>query len=155
ERDLGFDETGDLTPIETVYLICSAAQNANDAKSVNVLGVMYVTGLGVVQNTDTGVTWLKKAAVRGEPSALFNLALIYATGVSFSSYRLCDLPQGYEIADSYLAEAAVRGQPRAIEYMRRFGPPRSPAARWGAIKDAESHGQAPPIYLQNIGKGCQ
>lgn len=163
ERDFGFEETGDLTPLETVYLVCSAAQNANDAKSVNVLGIMYVTGLGVVQNTDTGLTWLKKAASRGEPSALYNLALLYGTGVILSSYQLCDLPEDVQIADSYLGEAAARGQPAANEYLHKYGG-LSAVDRWNKItKDEEDksmpvagRGAAkPPIYLQKIGRGCQ
>ncbi len=164
ERDFGFEETGDLTPLETVYLVCSAAQNANDAKSVNVLGIMYVTGLGVVQNTDTGVTWLKKAASRGEPSALYNLAMLYGTGVILSSYQLCDLPEDDQIADSYLGEAAARGQPAARAYLKKYGK-YSSSERWNKIINDEldkarpiagaAGGAKPQIYLQKVGRGCQ
>lgn len=160
ERDFGFEETGDLTPLETVYLVCSAAQNANDAQSVNVLGIMYITGLGVVQNTDTGLTWLKKAATRGEPSALLNLALVYGTNIILSSYELCDLPENYEIAASYLHEAAERGQPAAMRYWQILKDPHyhTDQERWDAIRQADLAGKPPnvqKIIQQHVGRGCK
>lgn len=52
QRELGFDETGALTPRQTTLLICHAAQTARETSVQNTLGIMYATGLGVEQNTD-------------------------------------------------------------------------------------------------------
>ena len=136
QRELGFEETGDLSPLETVYLICSAADNARDRNAKNVLGLMYVTGLGVVQNTDTGLLWLKDAADSGDIDALYNLAIIYGSGTVLSSYRMCDVVESVERADAYLMEARDGGHPIATQLLLTYGALR-PADRWQAIKSRE------------------
>ncbi|MCI5047335.1 MAG: peptidoglycan-binding protein [Aquisalinus sp.] len=136
QRELGFQETGDLSPLETVYLVCSAADNARDRDAKNVLGVMYVTGLGVVQNTDTGLLWLKDAAESGDADALYNLAIIYGSGTVLSSYRLCDVVESVERADAYLIEAREKGHPIAKKLLDIYGRER-PAERWTKIKQEE------------------
>ncbi|WP_306252652.1 peptidoglycan-binding protein [Parvularcula sp. IMCC14364] len=136
QRELGFQETGDLSPLETVYLVCSAADNARDRNAKNVLGVMYVTGLGVVQNTDTGLLWLKDAAESGDADALYNLAIIYGSGTVLSSYRLCDVVESVDRADAYLIEARAKGHPIAKKLLETYGRER-PQVRWDRIKQEE------------------
>ena len=111
QREYGFSETGDLSPIETVYLICGAAQNANDLKATTMLGIMYITGLGVVQNTDIGLRWLKTAAARGSGDLLYNLAIIYGTGIVFSSYQVCGIVENEELAELLSARSRREGPP--------------------------------------------
>jgi hypothetical protein len=106
QRELGYDETGSLTPRQTTQLLCHAAQTARDPAMQNVLGIMHMMGLGVEQNVDLGMEWLDTAARRGDADANYNLALIHGTGAVFASYRLCAVPQSPERADSYLREAA-------------------------------------------------
>jgi TPR repeat protein len=109
QRELGYDETASLTPRQTSQLMCHAAQTARDPSVQNVLGIMHSVGLGVVQNTDLALEWLEMAAVRGDPDANFNLAVIYGTGAVFGSYRLCAIVENPERADAYLRDAADLG----------------------------------------------
>ncbi|MBI1393763.1 MAG: hypothetical protein GC152_13580 [Alphaproteobacteria bacterium] len=154
QREIGFSETGDLTPIETVYLICSAAQVNADPKSMNLLGVMYIAGLGVVQNTDAGIRFLKFAAQRGDADAKFNLALIYGTGTVISSYRLCDLVENIQQADAYLTEAANAGNRPAQRLIELFGP-LPPSERWEKIKEELELNEFYAARLEPVGEGCR
>ncbi|MEO1015769.1 MAG: peptidoglycan-binding protein [Pseudomonadota bacterium] len=154
QREIGFSETGDLTPIETVYLICSAAQVNADPHAINLLGVMYVAGLGVVQNTDAGLRFLKMAANRGYPEAKFNLALIYGTGTIASSYRLCGLVENIQQADAYLVEAAREGHAPAKRLVDMFGS-LTPRDRWDSIKSELSLNDFYRDRLEAVGEGCR
>jgi len=113
QRGIGFDETGVMSPLETVILICQAAENKGDADAQNLLGLMYAAGLGVVQSTDLALQWLDTAAQRGSVDASYNLAILYATGTILSSYRLCDRRFNDEVARGYYDDARQRGHPRA------------------------------------------
>ena len=62
QREMEFDETETLTPVQTVYLVCNAAETARDLPSQNALGIMYATGLGVEQNIDLALEWLRAAS---------------------------------------------------------------------------------------------
>ena len=146
QREMGYDQTGALTSQETVTLICHAAINARDADSQNLMGIMFATGLGVVQSIDSAMEWLDTAAERGNGGANFNLALIYGTGTVQGSYRLCGLVESPERADSYLRRAADLGHARAIQLRREFtSSSGTPSERWTRIsrallREAESSG---------------
>jgi len=155
QADYGFDQTGDLTPIETVYLICSAAEVKSQARSMNTLGFMYMTGLGVVQNTDAGLDWLKKAERQGDPLAKFNLAMIYGTGTIESSYKLCDVAQNFAIADGYLEEAADLGYHKA-EQMYRDYLRDTRDVRWRKInKQLEDEREFRKLRMTDVGQACR
>ena len=155
QREFGFSETGDITPIETVYLVCGAAQNANDVKSMNTLGIMYVAGLGVTQNTDNGVYWLKLAADRENSDAMYNLALIYGSGTILSSYKLCSVVENVDIADSYLRQAYDKGHPRAAVLVKDYGK-YGPTERWSRIKkQLEQENEFYNKRLKSVGEGCR
>ncbi len=154
QREFGFSETGDLTPIETVYLMCSAAQVHADRKSMNTLGIMYIAGLGVVQNTDAGLRLLKAAAERGNTDAKFNLALIYGTGTVLSSYQLCGLVENLPIADAYLREAANEGHRPAQRLIELFGA-LGPTARWQRVKEELELNSFYRDRLEMVGEGCR
>ncbi|MGY6662765.1 MAG: tetratricopeptide repeat protein [Glycocaulis sp.] len=137
QRELGFDETGALTPRQTTLLICHAAQTAREASVQNTLGIMYATGLGVEQNTDLALEWLETAARRNDPDAYFNLAIIYGTGAVLGSYNLCGIIENFERAESYLAEAARLGHPVARRWRAspEYNRLPSPRARWQTISE--------------------
>ncbi|MEO1252530.1 MAG: peptidoglycan-binding protein [Pseudomonadota bacterium] len=153
QRELGFEETGDLTPIETVYLICSAAETHSDLKSINTLGIMYLAGLGVVQNTDRGINWLLKAADRSNEDAMYNLALVYGTGTIVQSYRLCGNVENIDRADSWLLEAANGGHPPARRLVQMFGTLR-PSERWVRIRDELELNEFFVERLEPVGEAC-
>ena len=136
QRELGYDETASLTPRQTAQLMCHAAQTARDPSVQNVLGIMHAVGLGVVQNTDLALEWLEMAAVRGDPDANFNLAVIYGTGAVFGSYRLCAIVENPERADAYLRDAADLGHDIARRLRSTPELARAPSAqvRWARIR---------------------
>ena len=163
QREFGFRETGDLTPLETVYLVCGAAEIARDVNSYTALGLMYVTGYGVVQNTDLGLQWLKQAARDGDDDALYNLAIIYGSGTVLSSYVICDVVENEEQADAYLEEAAREGHPVALKLVRAYGHLRT-RERWAQIRIDLGFDENPlpdptdtkfERRLENVGKGCE
>lgn len=133
QGDMGFDQTGALTPAQTVTLACHAALTARDTDAQNLLGIMFATGLGLEQNIDTALEWLEEAAERGHGGANFNLALIYGTGTVQGSYRLCGIVESPERADSYLRRAADLGHDRRLPCAALpAGPARPPNAGRGS-----------------------
>ena len=91
---------------------------------------MYLTGLGVVQNTDAGMRFLDEASrCNCSADALFNLATIFGLGTVTSSYKLCGIPQNRNRADAYLEEAADLGHPLARRLIQRHGH-KPPSQRW-------------------------
>lgn len=150
QGDMGFDQTGALTPAETVTLMCHAALTARDTHAQNLLGIMFATGLGLEQNIDTALEWLESAAERGHGGANFNLALIYGTGTVQGSYRLCGIVESPERAESYLRRAAELGHGRALALRQYAGRRGTPADRWSRISDqllAEAERNGDRFYL--------
>jgi TPR repeat protein len=135
QGDMGFDQTGALTPSQTVTLVCHAALTARDTDAQNLLGIMFATGLGLEQNIDTALEWLEEAADRGHGGANFNLALMYGTGTVQGSYRLCGIVESPERADSYLRRAVDLGHDRAVALRRFAGRSDPPPERWSRISD--------------------
>ena len=137
QRELGYDETGSLSPRQTTLLICHAAQTARDPHLQNALGIMYATGLGVARNPDLALEWFETAAQRDDADAYFNLALVFGTGAVLGSYRLCGIVENPERADAYLRDAAALGHPVAERWRRHPDFRRQPSseARWIAISN--------------------
>ncbi|MEM1104335.1 MAG: peptidoglycan-binding protein [Pseudomonadota bacterium] len=149
QRELGFDENNALTPIQTVFLICSAAHTARDRKSQNVLGIMHALGLGVSQNTASAIDWFSEAANRGDGDAAWNLAVLFGAGLVYSSFSLCDVVESPERADSYLELAAAAHHTDAIIAKTRY-PHDPPHVRWGKLAVDLKAGKA----LKKVGSGC-
>ncbi|MGX6646479.1 peptidoglycan-binding protein [Maricaulaceae bacterium MS644] len=144
QRELGYDETGSLSPRQTTLLICHAAQTARDPHLQNALGIMYATGLGVARNPDLALEWFETAARRDDADAYFNLALVYGTGAVLGSYRLCGIVENPERADAYLRDAASLGHPVARRWRSHpeFRRHSSAEARWLAISNRLSEAAA-------------
>jgi TPR repeat protein len=176
QREMEFDETDMLNPYETTVLMCNAAETAHDVASQNALGVMYAVGLGVDQNIDQALEWLRRAAAGSSTAtcavgttcsadAKFNLSVLYGTGIILKSYRLCDAPRSPEQAQQYLEEAAMQQHPIAVSLMAIYGPGSkfatlTPAQRWGLIEQQQLQNSAADktgLYgarLANIGTKC-
>lgn len=159
QREMAFDETDTLTPLQTVYVICNAAETARDLASQNALGIMYATGLGVERNVDLALEWLRAASTRRYADATFNLAVLYGTGIVLNSYRLCDIPQNLDQADQYLREAVNQRHPVAVLMWQRHGG-KTQAERWKAIEDDLSKKDQNGVYakakqLSPIGVSCK
>jgi TPR repeat protein len=139
QRAMAFDETDALAPHQIVYLICNAAETANDRQAQTTLGIMYAAGLGVQQNMEFALEWLRQASNRGYADATFDLAILYGTGIILNSYRLCDFPYSPEQADQYLKEACAQKHPIAMALWRLYGPAsihgkKSVKERWQLIE---------------------
>lgn len=135
QRSLSVNETGHLNKEETIKLLCNAAQNAEHADSQNILGILYLSGIGLKQDFDLGHYWLTRAADKHQASALFNLGLLYKEGMAGQSLPLSDngqplvnpktgqliryYPHGkgvnrdLQMARQYFYEAREYGHPRA------------------------------------------
>ena len=154
QGDMGFDQTGALSALDTVVLICHAAQVENDRSSQTALGIMYAAGLGVVQNTDLALQYLESASRRGDRDAIFNLAMLYGTGIVHSSYKLCDIVESAERADAYLDEAAGLGHPVANDIWSLYEGVANPEERWRRIRERLTEIEFFHDRLENVGPGC-
>lgn len=56
-----------------------AAENGN-LKAYNALGMMYLSGKGVYQDSTKGLDWYTRAAEKGHAASQFNLGQIYSAG---------------------------------------------------------------------------
>ncbi len=74
-------KTGVLTAKQTVKLVDLAARSEHPM-SQYVYGIMHVRGVGVVQNGDEAVKWLKKAASADLAIANYALGVIYRDGTT-------------------------------------------------------------------------
>jgi hypothetical protein len=149
QEELLFDRTGALTAEQTVLLVCSAAEIAEDPASQNLLGTMYAVGLGVRQSTDQALHWFNEASRLGSVDAAWNLALLYGTRTTESSVIVCDADLSVERADSYLKEAYDAGHPGAVRVVERYGE-ETPEKRWQRISGELNK----PEALKRVGKGC-
>lgn len=141
QRALSVNETGHLSKEQTIKLLCNAAQNAEHADSQNILGILYLSGIGLKQDFDLGHYWLSRAAEKHHASALFNLGLLYRKGMEGQSLPLSDngqpmvnpktgqlvryFPNGkgvnrdLHMAKQYFHEAKEYGHPKASQMINK------------------------------------
>ena len=78
---------------------------AGHAKAQSNLGLLFLRGRGVQQNTDTALRWFESAAQQGVVSAQFNLGYLYST--------LKGKHRNLSRAIHWYSEAAEQGHPTA------------------------------------------
>lgn len=83
----------------------NAAAEAGETVALYRTAFRYLEGLGVRQDTGTGLARLRQAAHHGSGAAALNLCLLYARGSS--------VPQSYRTALVWCSIASYRGQPQA------------------------------------------
>ena len=154
QREFGFVDSGALTPEETVHLFCIAGIQRGDVRSEHTLGLMYVTGLGVIRDLEAGIRHLENTSSFGYAASTYNLALIFGTGTVEASYNLCDVPENLQRADSYLEEAANAGHPGAIRLIRDFGALQV-SDRWEKIKERLELNDFHKARMLTVGEGCR
>ncbi len=125
---LNLDRRDFLNAPQIVELICQAAQLRKDPSSQNMLGVMYAKGIGVEKNPDLAHHYFGEAARQNEPSAIYNMGMMYAKeeGLPFKNH-----PQSCSIACGYLREALALKHPRARAALNKLRS--EPACRGRAI----------------------
>jgi len=85
------------------------AADQDDPFAQNVLGLMYVQGLGVKRNYQLALDWFSKAQVLGLPDAMANLAKMYADGLGVTKSDATAL--------RYYRDAALSGFRPALSLM--------------------------------------
>lgn len=123
---------------------------AGDAQSALYMGVLYDTGIGVVQDYAQALRWYQRAADGGSVAAMFNLGVMHDAGRGVST----DLRQ----AASWYARAAAHGFGRAeydlaMLYEQGDGVPRSRARAAELYARAARHGVAEArVHLVRLGQ---
>mgnify|MGYP001442604910 CR=1 FL=1 len=80
------------------------------------LGVLYMEGLGVVQNQKKAFEFLKEAAVTGLPFAQYNLGLMYEEGRGVAQDRI-RAHMWFNLAATHGYALAVNGRAKVSRYM--------------------------------------
>lgn len=146
QTTLWFSPADGLRPEQLTLLVCGAAQRALDPDMQDLLGVMFATGQGVAQNTDSALFWFGKAAEQNDPEAHFHLAVMYGLGFVRSSNGLCGTTGTLERADVYLQSAAALGHRRSREFLEEYPLDRiSSRQRWDDIENDLGASPTPPL----------
>lgn len=83
-------------------IITEVAEKDSNAYAMNVLGLLYMQGLGVEKNGKQAVFWLEKAGEKGFCDAYHNLGIIYKQGK-------CGEKQNFSLAYKYFLKGALNG----------------------------------------------
>ncbi|MEO0397896.1 MAG: peptidoglycan-binding protein [Pseudomonadota bacterium] len=75
-------EIGVLSASDTVDLVKTAAQRANNDIAQYTFGVMHLRGIGVEQDGEAAVKWLDKAAKQDLAEAHYALGVVYRNGTT-------------------------------------------------------------------------
>jgi TPR repeat protein len=81
------------------------AASAGDSRGALYVGVLYDTGLGVIQDYRQAMAWYRHAADAGNAAGAFNVAVLYDAGLG--------VPQDAAKAASWYARSAAAGFARA------------------------------------------
>ena len=88
-----------------------------DLNSMTALGIMYITGVGVIQNDVKGFKYVQDAANKSHPKAQYTLGAIYYLGAGVSidfnkafSWISLSADQGYSDAQHNLAQMYEAGE---------------------------------------------
>ena len=100
-----------------------------DLNAMTALGIMYITGVGVVQNDTKGFNYVQDAANKSHPKAQYTLGAIYYLGAGVNidfnkafSWISLSADQGYSDAQHNLAqmfeagEGVLKDSKKAYEY---------------------------------------
>lgn len=79
QASIGADQTGELTPRQTLDVVLAAAA-VGDEHAETAVGVMMASGIGFDRNDQVARMWLTRAADRGNKYAQANLAILYRDG---------------------------------------------------------------------------
>ena len=104
------DQSKDEDPAEAMSWYLKAFNNASDqnvdastaGSAAYQIAKMYEEGNGVTQNDEMALSWLFKAAEKGDPEAPWDIARRYAKGLG--------VPKDVKVAAEWYVEAESRGQ---------------------------------------------
>lgn len=90
-----------------------AAEQGHAGAQFN-LGLLYLHGEGVPQNTSTALEWFTRSAEQGNTDAQNNLGVIYLTGEG-------GVPQNKDLAVEWFRKAAEQGNEEAKQNLEAIG----------------------------------
>jgi len=99
-----------------------------DLDSMTAAGIMYITGVGVIQNDAKGLKYIQDAANKSHPKAQYTLGAIYYLGAgvainfnkAFNWIRL-SADQGYRDAQHNLAQMYEAGEGVSQDFKKAYG----------------------------------
>jgi len=103
--------------IEIVRWLRRAAENGHPNAQYS-LALRYLFGQGVETSNETAVYWLKKSAEQEFADAQFSLGLRYYWGQG--------IEKDLNLARHWFQQAAQQQQPKALEYLAKLQPEKSP-----------------------------
>jgi uncharacterized protein len=117
------------------------------AETMNRLGILYATGVGVSRDYVAALAWYRRAADSGSTSAMNNIATMYFHGLG--------VPQSYEEAVKWLRLAVERRDAAAQNrlgsmYADGLGVPRNAHDAFELYRRAAAQGHAPG--MANLGR---
>jgi uncharacterized caspase-like protein len=112
QASVGADQTGELTPRQTLDVVLAAAA-VGDEHAETAVGVMMASGIGLDRNDQVARMWLTRAADRGNKYAQANLAILYRDGRGGG--------RDVEKARSLLKSAVAQGLGDAEPLLRDLG----------------------------------
>lgn len=92
----------DYSPQRAFDIIKEVAETDSDAYAMNVLGLLYMEGLGIEKDGKQAVYWLDRAGKNGFCDAYHNLGIIYKLGK-------CGEKQNFTSAYEYFLKGALNG----------------------------------------------
>lgn len=101
---------------KAVILFSKSVKEDKDARSKRNLGIMYASGVGVVQDFDKAVKLLKQASNSGDAYAGFSLGNMYAQGDG--------VKKDFKEAAIWFDKSAKKGNPQAaynLAYLYTYG----------------------------------
>ncbi|MBN8508063.1 MAG: bifunctional trypsin-like peptidase domain-containing/SEL1-like repeat protein [Burkholderiales bacterium] len=112
---LGFDYYDAKPPSynEALFWFDKAARQGH-AGAMNMMGVMYIKGLGARQDDGEAARWFREAGDAGEMLAQFNLGLMYENGLG--------VRQNLDKAKAWYRKAAGQGHDKAKQALERLSP---------------------------------
>ena len=126
-----------------------ASAQAGDARAALFLGVLYDSGLGVVQNEAEALAWYRRSAEGGNAEAAFNIGVLYDSGIG--------VPRDLGQAAEWYTRAAAQGSGRAaynlgLLYEAGTGVKHSQARAAEYFRQAERRGiAAARSHLPDVG----
>ena len=98
-----------------------------DLNAMTALGIMYITGVGVIQNDVKGFKYVQDAANKSHPKAQYTLGAIYYLGAGVSidfnkafSWISLSADQGYADAQNNLAQMYEAGEGVSQNYEQAY-----------------------------------
>jgi len=97
------------------YRYCLPPAEDGNPKAQVLIGMAYMTGVGVLKNPELAVYWFKRAADQNYPGGMYQLALSKIAGLG--------TPEDEKGGMALMQKAAQAGSARAADFLTELGVP--------------------------------